>query len=48
MNDFDVEIVNDSNVSKYTIDDVLVPIFGGKLNLPEGFNLSEPLEKLLE
>lgn len=47
VNDFDIEVIDDVNIDKYTLYDVLIPIFGGKLNVPDTFNLHTYLTDLL-
>ncbi|EAR87715.1 tRNA pseudouridine synthase D (macronuclear) [Tetrahymena thermophila SB210] len=48
IGDYEIEVIDDSNIDKYTLYDVLIPIIGGKLKIPENFNLNAYLTSILE
>ncbi|EWS76433.1 tRNA pseudouridine synthase D, putative (macronuclear) [Tetrahymena thermophila SB210] len=48
IGDYEIEVIDDPNIDKYTLYDVLIPIIGGKLKVPENFNLNAYLISILE
>ena len=48
INAYKTEIVDESNIAQYTIEDVLVPIIGAKLKLEESSNLKQQLNEVFD
>ncbi|EGR27709.1 pseudouridine synthase, putative [Ichthyophthirius multifiliis] len=49
INDFNICIVDQNNIDQFSINDIVIPIFGAKINFPiEQFNLKNELQQILD